>query len=591
MHSTGKLKGAPQQGRRKRTQAATPATRTSVRAVLGSLGGALPLAVLLAGCGTTYTVDDGSAVDEKLLANIRTYGKGQQALRPSIVKSAELKDKDCSTQYELPFVTASSYDLPKQKKIAWVRGLRVDERLTVIAATRESGLQLGEHIEKVDGYSKADTRKMLEELNSLRDSGDPFKVTLAGGRDVLIKPVEVCRGRVLVAAPEAEVPQEYHWLQSTHPLSLFSQDVKQDEAMWMVLWTQGLSEEAGARMKVYHYGLKIVKAGITIASIASGVGAVANAASTANAAAAAAASAQAGRAATQAALQAAAKVAAEQAANTLREKALDTAQMVVRGQIQALALDSLKAASIFKDSLSGVSWVAGTGFYMADKWAYERMEKLGGDPLSAFTLHYKLASNAQAQNAFVFDEERLKLMGGFSDNGGLSEKVQLVLAGQDPDAPVAYAVVNMLDPRGTMTYVAHDAQPATSGEAAAAASADATPVRVVAGDSVLEGAFALDANQTTYSGNGKVSWTHGDVYVGNLMSGYRTGSGRMEWANGDRYDGQWKDNLRHGKGTITWKNGDSWTGTFKEDVQTEDGVLTRRPTAPIAAEEKKPAEA
>ncbi len=562
MHSIGKLKKAPQQGRRQRAQAAK---RTSARAVLGSLGGVLPLAVLLAGCGTTYTVDDGSPVDEKLLANIRTYGKGLQALRPSIVKSAELKDKDCSTQYELPFVTASSYDLPKQKKIAWVRGLRVDERLTVIAATRESGLQLGDHIEKVDGYSKADTRKMLEELNSLRDSGDPFKVTLAGGRDVLIKPVEVCRGRVLVAAPEAEVPQEYHWLQSTHPLSLFSQDVKQDEAMWMVLWTQGLSEEAGARMKVYHYGLKIVKAGITIASIASGVGAVANAASTANAA-------------------------AEQAANTLREKALDTAQMVVKGQIQALALDSLKAATIFKDSLSGVSWVAGTGFYMADKWAYERMEKLGGDPLSAFTLHYKLASNALAQNAFVFDEERLKLMGNFSDNGGLTEKVQLVLAGQDPDAPVAYAVVNMLDPRGTMTYVAHDAQPATSDEAAAAA-ASASAVRVVAGDSVLEGAFALDANQTTYSGTGKVSWTHGDVYVGSLMSGYRTGSGRMEWANGDRYDGQWKDNLRHGKGTITWKNGDSWTGTFKEDVQTEDGVLTRRPTAPIAAEEKKPAEA
>lgn len=540
-------------------------------AALRAVSSMLPIAMLLAGCGTTYTVDDGSPVDEKLLANIRAYGKGQQLLRPHIVKTAQLKDKDCSTQYELPFVTASSYDLPKQKKIAWARGLRVDERLTVIAATPESGLYLGDHIEKVDGYGKADSAKMLAELNSLRDSGDVFKITLAGGKTIPIAPVEVCRGHVNLAEPEALEPQSYHWLQSTHPLSMFKPDMTPDEAMWIVLWTQGLSEEAGARMKVYHYGLKIVKTGITVASAVSGIGAVANAA---NSAAAAMATAQASRAAGQAALQQAAKLASEQAANTLRQKALDTVQTLVRGEAQAIALDSLKAASIFKDSLSGVSWVGGTGFYMADKWAFERMAKLGRDPIAAYTLHYKLASNKLTQNAFVFDDERLKLMTTFSDKSGMTERVQLAMSGQDPDGPVAYSVLNTQDPNGTVTYVSEEPLPVSVAAATAAAAAPA--VRVVAGDATIEGAFVLDANQTTYSGNGKVSWTNGDVYVGELKEGYRMGNGRMEWTSGDRYEGQWRSNLRHGKGTLTWKSGDSWTGNFKEDERTEDGVLTRR---------------
>lgn len=539
----------------------------------GRLGGRAlwriaPLAILLAGCGTTYTVDDGSPVDEKLLARIRTYGKGQQVLRPNVVKTAQLKDPDCSTQYELPFVTASSYDLPKEKKIAWVRGLGVDERLTVIAATRESGLALGEHIEKVDGYSKADTAKMLEELESLRDGGRAFKITLAGGRTIPVTPVEVCRGHVNLAAPEAEEAQNYHWLQSTHPLDLFTLELTPDEALWLVLWTQGLSEEAGARMKVYHYGLKIVRTGFTVATVVSGVGAIANAANTA---AAAAATAQASRTAGQAALQAAAKVAADQAAAALRQKTLDTVQTLARNQAQAIAIDSLKAASLFKDSLSGVSWVAGTGFYMADQWAIERMARLGRDPIAAYTLHYKLASRAMAQNAFVFDADRLKWMMGYSDKHAMTERVQLAMNGEDPDGPITYSVANSVDPDGLVTYVSDEPLPAK----AAAALAAAPAIRVVAGDAIIEGAFVLDPNQATYSGNGKVMWANGDVYVGELAAGYRMGTGRMDWANGDRYEGQWRSNLRHGKGTLTWKNGDSWSGNFREDEQTADGVLTR----------------
>ena len=80
--------------------------------------------MLLGACaGPKLTVDDGRKVDEELLANIRTYGAGERALRPAIARSAQLKDKDCDKQWELPFSVASAYDLPQTDRVAWVRGL------------------------------------------------------------------------------------------------------------------------------------------------------------------------------------------------------------------------------------------------------------------------------------------------------------------------------------------------------------------------------------------------------------------------------------------------------------------------------------
>ena len=83
---------------------------------------------LLAACaGPKYTVDDGRKVDEVLLGNIRSYGSAERAMR-----GATLKDPDCSTQWELPFSVESSDKLSADARVAWVRALGVDERLTVV---------------------------------------------------------------------------------------------------------------------------------------------------------------------------------------------------------------------------------------------------------------------------------------------------------------------------------------------------------------------------------------------------------------------------------------------------------------------------
>ena len=77
----------------------------------------------------------------------------QPALLQSL-RSAALKDPECEPQWELPFAMATAYGWDTNEKVAWVRALGVDERLTVVAATPESPLRLGDRIVKVKG--KAD---------------------------------------------------------------------------------------------------------------------------------------------------------------------------------------------------------------------------------------------------------------------------------------------------------------------------------------------------------------------------------------------------------------------------------------------------
>ncbi|HET7775861.1 MAG TPA: hypothetical protein VFK74_05790, partial [Azospira sp.] len=105
---------------------------------------------------------------------------------------------------------------------------------------------------------------------------------------------------------------------------------------------------------------------------------------------------------------------------------------MLKQQAQEMAVDSIKTAALFKSSLSGISWVAGAGFPMADKWAFERMAKLGADPLAGITLHYKLASRGISLNSFVFDEERVGLITQITEAQGLGNEAKLALGGNDP---------------------------------------------------------------------------------------------------------------------------------------------------------------
>ena len=386
------------------------------------------LALLLAGCAGApkYTVDYGRKVDDGLLAAIRAYGDGERALRPAILRSAALRDKDCDKQWELPFSLASSRAWSETERVGWMRALGVDERLTVLAVAPGSPLVLGERIVSVDAVLRPDDpEQLLGLMGARRDRGLAFTLGTSDGRQAVVTPFEVCRGYARFAPPSTPRVQDYHWVMSLHPLELAGAGLTEDEALWVVLWTQGLSEEGGLRMKAYHYGTSLVSTIYTLATLASGLKAAAVAA----------------EAAVRAAQTAAAKIATDVLRNELldqarafaidrlREGLVDAAGKLSRQQM----LGAMQRAAANRGALSGVARVAATVFERADAWALSRTTQLLGNPLAAFTLHQKLIESDLVRNAFAFDVERMTALNDIAKARGLGEDVVAVLQGLRPD--------------------------------------------------------------------------------------------------------------------------------------------------------------
>jgi hypothetical protein len=329
---------------------------------------------ILAGCATKLTVDDGRALDSQLIARMRAFADSAAVLRPAIVRSQGVAASGCDQQYELPFDVMTTYGIgDADTKVAWVRALGIDENLTVIAADPSSALHAGDIVTSIDGYESRNKVRMANRLTEARDRGAPFDLRLADGAQVTITPITVCRGHVLIAPPLEPALQRYHWTESIHPLEVVYRALSPDEAEWIVLWTQGLSEQGGARMKTYAFVVGSIKWLSVV-----GLG-FATSAATASARAAAGAGASVGG-------QVAGIQLAGQAASLMAQSAANQA------------------------SLSGISGVAAGVFDQADKWAFEHMRALGMNPGAGLSLHDKLVAQGAANNAFLLDEKRLAAM-------------------------------------------------------------------------------------------------------------------------------------------------------------------------------------
>jgi hypothetical protein len=380
----------------------------------------LVLASMLSACSTTkYTVDDGRKVNEELLNHIRIYGAGENALRPAIVRSAALKDTECDTQWELPFSTATSYDEDESDRVAWVRALGVDERLTVVGVSPGTPLKLGDKIVKIGAISDNNTEQMMLLLAKMRDGGVPFEITLATKKTVRVTPFRVCRGYTRLAPPKSPRTQDYHWLLSVHPLEVMRVMPSEDEALWMVLWAQGLSEEGGARMKTYHYGKETIGTLFTLFTIASGIRAAALA--------------------SEAALNVARSTATSYASDLIRDQLLGQMR---KAMTQQQVMNAMQRSAANRKALSGVAWVASSMFEEADAWAYARMATLQANPLAAFTLHQKLIERDFTSNTMVLDPERFKALNKIAEDQGQGAEVVAILQGIRPE-DLHFEVVDM----------------------------------------------------------------------------------------------------------------------------------------------------
>lgn len=398
----------------------TRPTHQDLRRCIATLAGIATL--LLTGCAAPkYTVDDGRPVNPELLAHIQSFGLGERALRPAMARSAQLNEPDCSRQWELPFSVATSQQWAENDRVAWVRALGVDERLSVVAVAPGTPLRPGDKLVDIDGTQSDTAEKMLEELARMRDRGRPFPVKTAKGNTVNVVPFELCRGYTRLAPPNTPELQDYHWLMSYHPLEVARADLTEDEALWTVLWTQGVSEEGGARMKTYHYGSQVLGSLYTLATIATGLKGAAVAAEAAIAAAQKAAA----TAATEIIKQQLIDQAKQFAIDRVRSEISKTAQQLTQAQVVA----SMQQLAANKGMLGGVSRVAATVFDKADGWAYQRMKKLGADPLAGFALHQKMLERGLLRNALPFDPERMENLQSVAGADGKSEEVVAILKG------------------------------------------------------------------------------------------------------------------------------------------------------------------
>ena len=99
---------------------------------------------------------------------------------------------------------------------------------------------------------------------------------------------------------------------------------------------------------------------------------------------------------------------------------------------QAQVVGAMHQAAANRGPLSGVAWIAATVFDQADTWAYQRMEKLGANPLAGFQLHQKLIEKGLASNSMVFDQERMAAISKIADARGRGDEVVAILGGFKP---------------------------------------------------------------------------------------------------------------------------------------------------------------
>jgi hypothetical protein len=76
------------------------------------------------------------------------------------------------------------------------------------------------------------------------------------------------------------------------------------------------------------------------------------------------------------------------------------------------------------------------------------------------------------------------------------------------------------------------------------------------------------------NGQGKFTYTNGDVYDGEWKNGLKSGQGLYTFTNGDVYDGEWKNGLKSGQGKFTYTNGDVYDGECKDDIRNGIGLYT-----------------
>jgi hypothetical protein len=76
------------------------------------------------------------------------------------------------------------------------------------------------------------------------------------------------------------------------------------------------------------------------------------------------------------------------------------------------------------------------------------------------------------------------------------------------------------------------------------------------------------------NGQGTLTYTSGDKYVGQFKNGQPDGQGTLFYINGNKYIGEFRKNIIDGQGVIIYANGDKYEGMLTNGMREGQGILT-----------------
>lgn len=180
------------------------------------------------------------------------------------------------------------------------------------------------------------------------------------------------------------------------------------------------------------------------------------------------------------------------------------------------------------------------------------------------------ASGVGTVLAFSRGELRYILRGKFTE-GRLTRRDQMRSCVEEACTDQVAAAVLRAHAALRQTTKASD-QPTVAVAVTPATSAGKADIR--AEDALYRGNFVVDPKTHAVSGDGRVEFVDGRVYIGSLEDGRRTGLGTYVWSNGERYVGGWSNDLQEGRGEWTSPKGDRYVGEYRLGKREGKGVMT-----------------
>jgi hypothetical protein len=149
--------------------------------------------------------------------------------------------------------------------------------------------------------------------------------------------------------------------------------------------------------------------------------------------------------------------------------------------------------------------------------------------------------------------------------------------GASPELAAAPAVKPPIAPAAPSAAPALPAAPAAAPPAAPAI-ASALPagepqqVDTLLGTTRFRGRFVMEDGRGL-TGEGRIEWSHGDAYEGQVRLSLPEGEGEFVWASGQRYKGPWVAGRASGRGRMQFANGNVFEGDVLDGQPQGEGVM------------------